>query len=164
MTVSDISKSAQKTVLVVSSDVAVLLLMRGILQNDCRVLLAADSESAIRLTKIDGVRIDLAMVDRNVRGSGKVGLRRRLTEILPQMRILSMAGLVQDGVIRLQSLGSSTAWISENLLQDIRIALAGDEAGRKVLSPGGVDVSSGAQTTPAVVIPLATKVMVAGGT
>jgi len=137
--------------------------MREILQNDCRVLLAADAESAIRLTKIDGVRIDLAVVDRNVRSSGKVGLRRRLTEILPQMRILSMAGLVQDGVIRLQSFGSSTRWISENLLQNIRIALAGDEAGHKIMRAGGVDVSSRAHAAPGVVIPFAIKVMVAGG-
>jgi response regulator RpfG family c-di-GMP phosphodiesterase len=160
MTVSHESKSAQKTVLVVNSDVAVLLLMRGILQNDYRVLLAADAKSAAHLLTIDGLRIDLAVVDRNVRSSGKGGLRRRLMEILPQTRILSMAGWVQDGVIRLHALGVSNTRTSDSLLQRISIALAEDEPERKVMCAGRCDAST--QITPEVTFIAIPKVMTAG--
>lgn len=105
MAVSHGKDSAQKTVLVVASDVAMLILLRGVLQNEYRVLLAADTGSAIRLLTINGLRIDLAIVDRNVRGSRR--LQGRMTDTLPQLPILPIKGFVQDEIIRFKVLVSS---------------------------------------------------------
>lgn len=163
MTVLHTSRSALKTVLIVNSDAAVLLLMRGILQNDYRVLLAADDESAVRLLTLDGVRIDLAVVESNGGQSRRVGLKRRMTEILPQLQIVSMAGLVQDGVIRLQALGASKKPTSDSLVQKIRAALVEVESGRQVMAghvgrshnPGPAPVTTEAAN-------VAMKIMIAG--
>jgi CheY-like chemotaxis protein len=164
MTVSHRRKFAKQTLLVVNNDVNALVLMKGLLQNDYRVLLATDAERALRLFTIDGVRIDLAVIDRNVRSSRRGGLRRQMTEILPQLRILSMAGPVEDGVIRLQAFGASSGLSSDSLVQKIRIALTTDESGHKEVS-GRVPrnhVSREAQVTPEVAN-VATKMVMSAG-
>ena len=146
----------KKAVLVVNSNIAVLVLMRGILQNDYRVLLAADAESAVRLLMAEDVRVDLAVIDRNVRRSR--GLQRRIKAIFPQLQILSMAGFVQDGVIRLQALGPSNEHLSGGLVQEIRAALAADNSERNLMTAHSL--------SPELFTPEATckmpKVMVAG--
>ena len=160
MSVSHRSRSG-KTILVVNNDVAVLVLMRGTLENDYRVLLAADAESALRILAIDALRIDLAVIDRNVRGSRGGGLRRQMLEIVPQLRILSMTGCVRDGVIRLQALGASDKRSSSSLLQKIRIALADNASERKAMSNPRTDLSKTAQASSEAVC-IANKAMVAG--
>jgi hypothetical protein len=151
------NNGTKKTILVVNSDVAVLVLMRGILQKDYRVLLAADAESASRLLTIDGLRIDLAVIDCSVAGSRRGRLQRQMTEMLPQLRIVPMAGLVQDGVIRLQAPTASNKRTSGSLVQRIRIALAADESRRTIMTA----LSTPEQISHEVRC-IATKVMVAG--
>ncbi len=160
MSVSDRSQS-KKTILVVNSDVAVLVLMRGTLQNDYRVLLAADAESALRILAIDALRIDLAVIDRNVRGSRRGGLLRQMIAIVPQLQILFMAGFVRDGIIRLQALSASDRRASRSLLQKIRIALADNASEHKVISAPRADLSKPAQASSEDVY-IANRVMVAG--
>ena len=144
----------QKTILVVNNDLAVLVLMRGILQNEYRVLLAADADSAVRLFEI-GVSVDLAVIDRNLTGSQPAGLEQRMKEISPKLRILWMAGFVEKGLIRLKASDASRQRISESLIQRIASALTGEEAKRD-----RADVSTAELTREA---PMVTrKVMVAG--
>jgi CheY-like chemotaxis protein len=139
------NSKSEKTILVVNSNVNVLVLMRGLLENDYRVLLAADAESALRLLAIDGLHLDLAVVDHKVRGLRTGGLRQRIKEVLPDFRILPMAGSVQDGVIKLRALGRSNHRTSGSLLQRIRVALAVDEslecASRSDISSGVPEVT-----------------------
>ena len=94
------NRKSEKTILAVSGDVDVLVLMRGMLENHCRVLVAADAESALRLVTVHGIQVDLAVIDSNIAGSRR-GLLRRISGILPTLRTLPMASLVEDGVIRL---------------------------------------------------------------
>jgi DNA-binding NtrC family response regulator len=163
MAVSHANRAAQKTVLIVNSELAVLLLLRGMLQNNYRVLLAPDADSALRLLTLDGVRIDLAVVDCSV-GNGKTaGLKRRMTEILPQLQIVSMAGSAQNGVIRLQALGASNKPTSDSLVQKIEAALVEVESVRQVLA-GHVGCSDTPGPEPVITeaANVAMRVMVAG--
>jgi hypothetical protein len=146
----------KKAVLVVNSNIAVLVLMRGILQNDYRVLSAADAESAVRFLMAGRVRVDLAVIDRNVRSSR--GLQRRIKAIFPELQILSMAGFVQDGVIRLQALAASNEHLSGTLVQEIRAALAADDSERNLMT---AHILSPALFTPEATCTMP-KVMVAG--
>jgi DNA-binding NtrC family response regulator len=117
---------SQNTVLVVNSNVDVLVFMKGILQNSCRVLVAADAESACRLLTIEGVHVNLAVVDGNVRTCRRGGVVRRMRDILPQLRIIPMECSVEDGVIRIHSGALSRNSTTTSLLQRIHIALTAD--------------------------------------
>ena len=150
---------SQHTVLVINSDINVLVLMKRILENDCRVLLAADAESAIRLMQIKGVRVDLAVIDGNVLSRRRSGLVRRMTDILPQLRILFMAGSVEDGVIRLQALTTSKP---TNLLESIRLTLSAGGASRNPKAICRRSTSGQRHALAARVIPFVAKTMVAG--
>jgi DNA-binding NtrC family response regulator len=112
-----------KTILIVNSQVEILVLMNGILQNDYRVLVAADAESALRLLTIGEPAIELVVLDSNVSSSPPGELRLQMTEVLPRLRILSMAGWVDNGVIRLQALDKSGERLSESLIQKIHTAV-----------------------------------------
>ena len=74
------NRKSEKTILAVSGDVDVLVLMRGMLENHCRVLVAADAESALRLVTVHGIQVDLAVIDSNIAGSRR-GLLRRISGI-----------------------------------------------------------------------------------
>jgi hypothetical protein len=152
------SKSkSEKTILAVSSDVDVLVLMRGMLENDYRVLVAADAESALRLLTISGLQIDLAVVDSNVVDSRRGLLQRRMASILPILHIVPMASLILDGVIRLQILASSGKRTSGSLLERIRVALAVDESRRRIMT-----ALSTPKQVSVKVMPIGARVMAAG--
>lgn len=152
---------SHETILLVNSNVDVLVLMRKMLEDNYRILLAADAESALRLLTLDSVRIDLVVIDPNVGGSDGVGLRRQMRSILPTLAILPMASLVQDGVIRLRAPGSSSKKTSASLLQRIPIALAKAAVGRRVMSAGCDNLSMPVEAFHEET-GIATKVMVAG--
>jgi hypothetical protein len=112
------------TVLVIHNDAAVLVLVRGILAEHYRVLLAADAESAVRLAMLEGVSIDLALIGRNTPGvRNSRELQRRLTAIRPDLGILSMVGSVEDQVIKIRMVGIPKAHIADDFLAQVRWAL-----------------------------------------
>ena len=115
----------QETVLVIHSDAAVLVLVRGILAEHYRVLLAPDAESAVRLAMLEGVSIDLALMGRDTAGvRNSRELQRRLTAIRPDLSILSMVGSVEDQVIKIRMVGMPKARRADEFLDQIRWALA----------------------------------------
>jgi response regulator RpfG family c-di-GMP phosphodiesterase len=118
------SSETKKTVLIVNSDVDILVLMKGILRNDYRVLLAVGTETAVGLLRLPGVTADLAVVDRNVPSSRTGELQSLISEVSPRLRTISMASLVEDGVIKLQALGTSGERLPESLVENIHTAFA----------------------------------------
>jgi DNA-binding NtrC family response regulator len=118
------SHNAKKTVLVVNSNVNILLLMRGILQNSYRVLLAADAESASRLLRIRGLKIDMAVVDRKIPGLPADELGRCMREKRPRLSVKLMDGFIENGVVRLRAQGESGRPSSDSLVQAISGAFA----------------------------------------
>src|SRR5262249_11067787 len=100
-----------------------LVLMRGMLQYDYRVLLAVDAESALRLLEIDGLRVDLAIVDHNIQGPRSEQLHRSMEGMVPNLPVLTTASLIEDGVIKLRALDQSNMPSSCSLLDKIFIAL-----------------------------------------
>jgi response regulator RpfG family c-di-GMP phosphodiesterase len=114
----------KKTVLIVNSDVDVLVMMNGILQNDYRVLVATDAETAVRLLTLPEVTADLAVMDRNVPSSATGELQSQIAEISPRLRTISTASWVEDGMIRLQTLSASGERLTESLIQNIHSAIA----------------------------------------
>src|SRR6478672_11473090 len=148
------NRKSGKTILAVSGDVDVLVLMKGMLENDYRVLVAADADRALRLVTIAGIHVDLAVVDRNIVG-GRRDLLRRMANIFPTLRTVPMASLVQDGVIRLQAFGALNKRRSGGLLQGIRIVLGDESRCSKTALPTSKQVASTAKS-------IGTKAMVAG--
>jgi CheY-like chemotaxis protein len=110
----------QQTVLIIHHDPAVLLLVKHILSDEYRVLLATSAESAVRLAMLEDVPMDLALLGRNTPGvRNSWELQRRLLALRPELSILPVIGLVKDGVIRLRMPGISTAH-SGDLLDEVR--------------------------------------------
>jgi hypothetical protein len=128
------SHNAKKTVLVVNSNVNILLLMRGILQNSYRVLLAADAEGATRLLRIRGLKIDMAVVDRKIPGLPAVELGRCILEKRPRLSVKFMDGFIENGVVRLRAQGESGRRSSDSLVQAISGAFAHARPSRKAVS------------------------------
>src|SRR5689334_5281129 len=155
----------QKTILVVNSDVEVLVLMNGILHDECRVLLAADVAGVDRLLSLEGISIDMVVMDGNVLRSKRCSLVRRITETFPQARLLFTASSAMDGVVRLRGWGAANHPTAGSILQRIRVALVGDQSGRNVTRPGHKDGSGRGQAATRPVTPITTqKVMAAGQT
>jgi DNA-binding NtrC family response regulator len=107
----------QQTVLVIHNDAAVLTLVRGILADDYRVLLASDAGSALRLAMLEDVPIDLALIGRDTPGvRNSKELRRQLTAIRPDLGILSMVGFVDAQVIRIRMLRVPKTHMADDFL------------------------------------------------
>lgn len=120
----DSGTNRQQTVLVIHHDAAVLVLIRGILAENYRVLLAADAESAVRLTMLEGVSIDLALIGRNTPGvRNSRELQRRLNAIRPDLAVLSMVGSVEDQVIRIRTVGIPKSQMGADFLGQVRWTL-----------------------------------------
>src|SRR5215472_2149589 len=128
------SHNAKKTVLVVNSNVNILLLMRGILQNSYRVLLAADAESASRLLRIRGLKIDMAVVDRKIPGLPADELGRLMLEKRPRLSVKFMDGFIENGVVRLRTHGEAGRRVSNSLVQAISGEFAHARPSRKATS------------------------------
>lgn len=119
------NRHQQKTVLVIHYDAAVLVLMRGILAEHYRVLLAADTESAVRLAMLEDVPIDLALIARDTPATNNSReLQRRLTAIRPDLGILCVVAAIDGEVIRIRTVGISKAHLADDLLTQVRRALA----------------------------------------
>jgi hypothetical protein len=121
---SGTNSQQQQTVLVIHHDAAVLVLVRGILAENYRVLFAADAESAVRLAMLEDVSIDLALIGRNTPGvRNSRELQRRLTAIRPDLGFLSMVGFVDDQVIKIRMVGIPKAHMGADFLGQVRWAL-----------------------------------------
>jgi hypothetical protein len=114
-----------QTVLVIHRDAAVLVLVKGILAEHYRVLLAADAESAVRLAMLEGVSIDMALIGRNTLGvRNSRELQRRLAAVRPDLAILSMIGSVEDQMIKLKMVGVPKGHLADDFLVLVRWALS----------------------------------------
>jgi hypothetical protein len=115
----------QKTILAIHHDASVLVLLKGILANKYRVLLAADAGTAERLALLEAVPIDLVLMGRNTRGARKSrDLQRRLVAIRPDLAFMSMIGSAEDPVIKIRIVGMPQARRSDDFIDQIRWTLA----------------------------------------
>ncbi len=93
----------RKTVLVADGDPAVLCLARAILMGEgYRVLLATAAEGAVRLANLESLRIDLALVGKQMDESGGAKLAEQLIEVRPHMPVAFLSRFVDDKVIRMR--------------------------------------------------------------
>ena len=155
---SERNSQQQGTILVIHHDVSVLVLVRGILADHYRVLLAADAESAVRLAMLAEVAIDLALIGRDTPGvRNSRELQRRLLAIRPNLGTLSMMGRIEDGVIKMRTLGVPKARTGDDLAAQVQFAI-----GRRRISRTSTRADLPGQA--AVKIARAPQVMRAGGT
>ena len=100
-------------------------MLKGILGNKYRVLLAADAAGAERLASLQAVPIDLVLMGRNTRGARESrDLQRRLVEVRPDLAFMSIIGSAEDRVIKIKMVGMPEAPKADDFFGQIRWALA----------------------------------------
>jgi CheY-like chemotaxis protein len=135
MTDSKTNERQRQTILVIHNDAAVLVLVRGLLAEHYRVLLAADADSAVQLAMLEGVPMDLALIGRETPGVRNTReLQRRLTSVRPDLRIMSMVGSVGDRCIKIKTVGISRAHRADGFLAQVHRALGAPRVGRSFTS------------------------------
>ena len=121
MQTTDRKQATGKTILVINGEIATLLLLKGILSRYYRVLLASDAASAVRLLELDGLAIDLTILDRNI--SHQRWLRAQVKSRRPDMRTLTTEGSCENEMIRLKVAGTSKSRSSVDFMHQVRAAL-----------------------------------------
>src|ERR1051326_9066707 len=100
---SHINIKRREAVLVIHHDTAVLVLLRGILAEQYRVLLAKDAEGAMRLARLGDVPIDLVLSGHHTPGTRNAReLQSHLMSLRPDLAVLSFVGSVEEQVIKIR--------------------------------------------------------------
>lgn len=103
------------TVLVVNQDPSVLVLLQIILSAaDCRVLVAQDSDSAVRLAWQKQIPIDVVLLDVDLPDAKESGLADNIHSIRPEMGVLSMTGFVEDEFVRIKLVDGQADFLPNN--------------------------------------------------
>ena len=114
------------TVLVAEDDPSLLRLCRRILEaRGYRVLTAAHGAEALRLAEVSSGTVDLLVADVVMPGMGGCELADRLLELVPDLRVLFVAGYGDDavarhGVVRGEAALLEKPFTMEQLLEAVR--------------------------------------------
>jgi len=126
---SESLESGRKTVLVVDDDPSILLVIQAMLENqDLRVLLANNAESALRLGEQRQLTIDLLLADVVMPDVSGPGLALRMLSMRPNLRVLFMSAFAEADIVRVKVLDKALGFVakpfsSDSLLANVREAL-----------------------------------------
>ena len=94
-----------KTILVIDDHPSVLIVLKAMLEGSrCNVLLAHDTESALRLAQTNDLAIDLILTDITMPDSSGRDLADRILAVRPGVKVLFMAAFVDSEVVRIKLL------------------------------------------------------------
>jgi len=112
-----------RTILVVDDDASVLVLIQAILTAaGYRVLLATESEGAIRLASQKHLHIDMAMLDVHIPGVEGTALADQILALRPEVPVLWISGFVDDEFIRIKLLDGYAGFLPKPLRRNDLIA------------------------------------------
>ncbi|HEY7392000.1 MAG TPA: ATP-binding protein [Bryobacteraceae bacterium] len=111
-----VSKSGSETVLIVEDEEGVRRLLRYVLESrGYTVLEAADGEQALRVYGESGNRIQLVLTDMIMPRMGGRELAARLSEMVPDLKIMFMSGYTDDVLLRTGELRRGMSFLQKPL-------------------------------------------------
>ena len=125
-----------KTILVVDDDLAVLGVIKCMLESgDYAVLLAHSAEIALRLAERADIAIDLMVTDVVMPDMNGPELAQRMVSGRPHLRVLFMSGYTDSEVVRFKVLNRGLEFLpkpfnSHDLVETIRMMLRAPDAAR----------------------------------
>ena len=129
---SSASRPRCETILVVEDEGSVRKLVSEVLASSRYTVLSADSgEAALALAAAHGEPVHLLLTDVIMRDIGGSEVARRLSTLLPGVKVLYMSGFTDDAIIRNGILNASSSFIQKPFTPSQLLAKVG-----KVLSAG----------------------------
>jgi two-component system, cell cycle sensor histidine kinase and response regulator CckA len=111
-----VSKSGSETVLVVEDEEGVRRLLRHVLASrGYKVLEATNGEQALRVYRESAGRVQLVLTDMIMPRMGGRELATRLSEIVPDVKIVFMSGYTDDVLLRTGELGRGMSFLQKPL-------------------------------------------------
>jgi two-component system, cell cycle sensor histidine kinase and response regulator CckA len=111
-----VGKAGSETVLIVEDEEGVRGLLRYVLQSrGYKVLEAADGEQALRVCEESGERIQLVLTDMIMPRMGGRELAARLSEVVPDVKIVFMSGYTDDVLLRTGELRRGMSFLQKPL-------------------------------------------------
>jgi two-component system, cell cycle sensor histidine kinase and response regulator CckA len=114
--IQPLTKAGSETVLVVEDEEGVRRLLRHVLESrGYQVLEAADGEQALRVYRETDGRVQLVLTDMIMPRMGGRELALRLTEMVPDLKIVFMSGYTDDVLLRTGELGRGMSFLQKPL-------------------------------------------------
>lgn len=118
-----------KTILVVDDEIAVLTVVKCMLESsDYNVLLANNAQVALRMAERDDLSIDLLLTDVVMPDVNGPDLAKRIQAIRPALKVLFMSGYADSDVVRVKVLDHAMGFLpkpftSDSLLETVQRVL-----------------------------------------
>jgi two-component system, cell cycle sensor histidine kinase and response regulator CckA len=121
--VPPLDKAGSERVLIVEDEEGVRRLLRHVLESrGYEVLEAADGEQALRVYREWGGRIQLVLTDMVMPRMGGRELAARLSELVPDVKIVFMSGYTDDVLLRTGELGRGMPFLQKPLRPEVLAA------------------------------------------